>query len=214
MNDILSRQGTFANVSLDEAKDLLKNLSALAGAQTEVLQKRIEDLEAAAERAKEVADQMADEAASIEDQIDELNGDDTAIEDRRHLKALQDIKDEATKNNTLNTAAYNNLVKLGDQLHALKLKHIKEQQQAQNPDDVSSTNGSGSANSKGAAAARPSGGAIPPGAVSRARRICTWRTQPSSDRSSTTRRTVGETAAQATADHPEELARQHHNKAA
>jgi hypothetical protein len=92
MNDILSRQGTLANVSLDQAKDLLTNLGALAGAQAEVLQKRIEDLTAAAERAKEVADQMADQAASIQDQIDELNGDDTSIEDRRHQKALDDLK--------------------------------------------------------------------------------------------------------------------------
>jgi tape measure domain-containing protein len=162
MNEILTQQGTLANVSLDQAKFLLTNLGALAGAQTEILTKRIADLEAAAEKAKEVADQMADEANDIQDQIDELNGDDTSIEDRRHLKALADIKDEATKNDTLNTAAYANLVKLEDQLHQLKLQHIAEQNAAANTStDSGSGSGSGTGSSSNATAA--SGGLAPSG---------------------------------------------------
>jgi tape measure domain-containing protein len=168
MNEIIARQGTLANVSLDQAKFLLTSLGALAGAQTEVLQKRIEDLEAAAEKAQEVADQMASQAAEIQDQIDELKGDDVSIEDRRHQKALQDAKDEAQKNNTLNTAAYQNLVKLENQLHLLKLQHIKEQQAANDSGSgSSSSNGTGSGNgTSNGTSSRPSNvassGAIPP----------------------------------------------------
>jgi tape measure domain-containing protein len=139
MNDILSRQGTLANVSLDQAKRLLNDLGALAGAQAEVLQKRIEELEAAAEKAKEVAAQMADEAASLQDQIDELNGDDSAIEDRRHQKALDDLKAEAIANGQLGSAAYKHLLDLENQLHDLKLKHIQEQQAAQKSGDTATS---------------------------------------------------------------------------
>ena len=150
MNQIIAQQGSLANVSLDQAKFLLTNLGALAGAQTEVLTKRIQDLEAAAEKAQEVAQQMADQASDIQDQIDEFNGNDEAIEDRRHEKSLDDIKTEAEKNNTLNTAAYQNLIKLEDQLHALKLAHIKEQQDAANTDAGSAGSGSGSSSSSSA----------------------------------------------------------------
>jgi hypothetical protein len=160
LNDILSRQGTVANVSLEQVKFLFTNLGALAGAQTEILTKRIEDLEAAAEKAKEIATQMADQATEIQDQIDELEGNDVSIEDRRHTKALQDAKDEATKNNTLNTAAYANLVKLEDQLHTLKLQHIKEQQQASNAGSGTGS-GSGSSSSGSAPARSGASGAIP-----------------------------------------------------
>ena len=144
LNQILNQQGTLANVSLDQAKRLLNDLGALAGAQAEVLQRRIEQLEAAAEKAKEVADQMADQAASLQDQIDELNGNDESIEDRRHQKALDDLAAEAKANNTQYTAQYKNLVALEDQLHTLKLKHIADEAKASG--DTSA--GSGSASSK------------------------------------------------------------------
>jgi hypothetical protein len=159
MNDIIARQGSLANVSLEQAKFLLTSLGALAGAQTEVLQKRIEDLEAAAEKAQQVAHHMASQAAEIQDQIDELKGDDVSIEDRRHEKALQDAKDEAQKNNTLNTAAYQNLVKLENQLHLLKLQHIKEQNAATN---AASGSGSGTAggDSGGSPTRQSSGSAV------------------------------------------------------
>jgi hypothetical protein len=74
------------------------------------------------------------------DQIAQENGDDEASEDARHKKALQDIKDEATLDGALNVQEYNKLAKLEDELHALKLKNIKEQQKAQ---DTSASNSGG-----------------------------------------------------------------------
>jgi hypothetical protein len=64
------------------------------------------------------------------DQIAQANGDDTEQEDARHKKALDDLKAEATTQDGFDQQAYNRLKKLEDQLHELKLKNIKEQQQA------------------------------------------------------------------------------------
>ncbi len=150
MNDIIGRQGSLANVSLDQAQYLLKNLGVLAGAQTEILTKRIEDLQAAAEKAKEVADKMADEASDLQDQIDEINGNNESIEDRRHQQKLDDLKSEAEADGQLNTAAYKHLIDLENQLHALKLKNIADQQaQAATSNTTASTASSSSGTSGG-----------------------------------------------------------------
>jgi len=73
---------------------------------------------------------MADEANSIQDQIDQLTGNDTDIEDRRHENALKNIEQKAEENGTLNTAEYNKLVQLENQLHDLKMANIRKEQQA------------------------------------------------------------------------------------
>lgn len=157
MNDILGRGGTLATVWLDQAKFLLKNLGALAGAQAQVLTQRIAELEAVAQRTEETASRMRDEAASIQDQIDQLNGNESDIEDRRHAKKLADIKTEADASGTSNTAEYRKLVDLESQLHDLKLSNLQKQKQ-QSADQgsapaVGGTNinvplGAGKANSK------------------------------------------------------------------
>jgi tape measure domain-containing protein len=130
MNDQLTRTGTLADVSLDEAKFLLTNLGGLAGAQTQVLVDRINELEQAAEKTRQVAEQMANEASDLQDQIDQLQGNDSAIEDRRHQQKLADLKAEAEANNTISTAAYRNLIALEDKLHDLKLANIKSEADA------------------------------------------------------------------------------------
>ncbi len=159
MNDELFRTGTLANVSLEDAKFLLNSLGVLAGAQTEVLRKRIEELTQAAQHAEEVAKKMADDAASIQDQIDQLQGNDTAIEDRRHAKKLKDLEDEAKADGSERTDAYRNLIELENKLHTLKMQNIQTQAAAQQHANgntpakpsggVGSGNGSGSSNGAG-----------------------------------------------------------------
>jgi tape measure domain-containing protein len=96
---------------------------------SEAIQKQIEQLARLKATEQDLLDQIAQE-----------NGDDEASEDARHKKALQDIRDEATLDGALNVQEYNKLAKLEDELHALKLKNIKEQQKAQ---DTSASNSGG-----------------------------------------------------------------------
>jgi hypothetical protein len=87
-------------------------------------------------------DQLARLKATEQDLLDQIaqaNGNEVEQEDARHKKALDDLKAEATTADGFNQQQYNKLKKLEDELHALKLKNIREQQQAQ-----SGTNGSGS----------------------------------------------------------------------
>ena len=65
------------------------------------------------------------------DQIAQAKGDDLKQEDARHKKVLDNLKAEATTQDGFDQQAYNRLKKLEDQLHELKLKNIREQQQAQ-----------------------------------------------------------------------------------
>lgn len=100
-------------------------------------------------------DQLARLRATEQDLLDQIaqeSGDDVASEDARHRKALEDIKEEATLDGALNVQQYNRLKALEDKLHELKLKHIEEQQRAQ---DTSSQGGGGS--SAATSASTPSG---------------------------------------------------------
>jgi len=77
------------------------------------------------------------------DQIAQANGDDVEQEDARHKKALDDLKSEATTKDGFDQQAYNKLKALEDKLHAQKLKHIAEQQKAQ--DNANRNSGGGGA---------------------------------------------------------------------
>jgi tape measure domain-containing protein len=67
----------------------------------------------------------------LRNQIAQANGDELKQENARHQKALDDLKAETTTADGFNQQQYNKLKKLEDELHALKLKNIREQQQAQ-----------------------------------------------------------------------------------
>lgn len=97
---------------------------------------------------------MAGEAASLQDQIDQLQGNQGDIEDRRHAKALTDMKAEAEAQGTLNSAAYRNLVDLENTLHDLKLKNLQQRAAAANKVS-SSSNTNSSASGNGSALAPP-----------------------------------------------------------
>jgi hypothetical protein len=70
--------------------------------------------------------------SDLRSQIAEANGDELEQENARHQKALDDLKAEATTADGFNAQQYAKLKKLEDDLHALKLKNIKDQQQALN----------------------------------------------------------------------------------
>jgi TP901 family phage tail tape measure protein len=145
LNEQLSRGVTYQTLDLTTAKNVLEQIGPLIGAGAQVLQQRLDDLNAAAEHAQEVAKQMADQADSIQDQIDQLTGNDQDIEDRRHDNALENIEDEAKLNGTLNTAEYNRLVSLENQLHQLKLQNIQKEKKA----NADASGGGGSSESGG-----------------------------------------------------------------
>lgn len=143
LNEALSRGVTYQTLDLSSARFILEQIGPLIGAGAQILQQRLNDLSAAAEKAQQVADQMANEANDLQDQIDQLEGNDTGIEDRRHAQKLADLKAEAEANGTAGTAAYNQLVQLEDKLHTLKLQNIKKEQQASGSGVNSSDAGGG-----------------------------------------------------------------------
>jgi tape measure domain-containing protein len=109
-------------------------------------------LEAAAQRAQQLVDQVKQAndalnqlAQDTQDALDEEEGNQTAIEDRRHQKELDDLQAAAKAANQLNSQVYLQAVQQENQLHALKLKNLAAQQAAQNGGtSPTSSNGSGS----------------------------------------------------------------------
>jgi tape measure domain-containing protein len=128
LNAELQRGGSVVNFSLSTAKFILEQIGPLIGGTAQVLERHIEDLQQAADRASESAKRMADEASDIQDQIDGLLGNEVSIENRRHENKLADLKAEAEAAGTQNTAEYKRLVALENELHALKLKNAQEEQ--------------------------------------------------------------------------------------
>ncbi len=142
LNAEIAKGYTYQTVSLGVAKQALEQLGPLLGAGEQILRQRIEALNDAAERAKQVAQDMADQAADLQDQIDQEQGKQDDIEDRRHAKKLADIKEEAELNGTLNTAAYRKLIELENELHDVKMKNIKKQADATSAANTGSGAGS------------------------------------------------------------------------
>jgi TP901 family phage tail tape measure protein len=68
-----------------------------------------------------------DYAASARDQIDQINGDLDAAEDRRFKRELERLRKQAEEAGALNSAEYNDAVAAANELHRLKMQQIKEQ---------------------------------------------------------------------------------------
>jgi TP901 family phage tail tape measure protein len=143
-----AREGASA-FDLLGAADLSPLSSALDAAAA-----KVEQLKEQAQQAKDALESIGD---SLADQIDEILGNQQAIEQRRFENQLEQIKEEAEIAGTLNTAEYNKLVDQAKKLHDLKMQQIKEQQDAQkkadqNTPDTTPTpppNGGGSGGSGG-----------------------------------------------------------------
>jgi hypothetical protein len=158
LTELLRQDASLQNVGLTEAQYLLKTLGPLAGDAAQLLAARINELEQAARAAADVARNMADQAASLQDQIDELEGNKEDIENRRHKKALADLKAEAEAEGKQNSAEYFKLVALENKLHDLKLRNLKKERDAEG--NTGPTNGGGIPRPGGAG--RPTGGAPAP----------------------------------------------------
>jgi hypothetical protein len=96
-------------------------------------------LEAAAQRAQQLVDQVKQAndafnqlASDTQDALDEQEGNQQAIEDRRHQKELDDLQDAAKAANQLNSQTYLQAVANENKLHALKIANIQSEQAAQN----------------------------------------------------------------------------------
>ena len=127
LNALLMQDANLTNVGLQDAKYLLETLGPLAGGAAQILEARISELQAAADRAADTASRMRDQARDMLDQIAELEGDQSSIEDRRHQTKLQDLFNEAQEAGTLNSQGYRDLVALENRLHALKVSNLQKQ---------------------------------------------------------------------------------------
>jgi hypothetical protein len=61
------------------------------------------------------------------DEIDQLEGNQESIEDRRDGKKLQDLAEEARAAGTQNSQGYRDLVDLENRLHDLKVRNLQKQ---------------------------------------------------------------------------------------
>jgi len=131
-----------------------------------ILKRRISELVQVAAVAAHTAKKMADEAASVQDEIDGLLGNDTSIEDRRHEKKLADLKAEAEASGKQNSAEYRHLIDLENQLHELKLKNIRKEKGDNSPPPgaggLGRPGGSGAGSGQPAPAPAPENQPTPP----------------------------------------------------
>ncbi len=149
MTDELRRNGDIQGLSLDEAKRMLEEIGDLSIGQADLLRRRIDELQSVADRAVQATARMASEAAAIQDQIDQMRGDNMAVEARRHERKLADLRAEAEATGQLNSAAYAELIAKANELHDLKMAQIRKESEARRKADVDSATASSS---------KPSGG--------------------------------------------------------
>ena len=136
--------GSFGT-NADAAAAKMKNLSDLIAQGKlnagllgqEELQPLQQALDAATQRAQQLSDtlkQAVDSfnqtSADLQDALDQEAGNLEAIEDRRHQKALDNIKAEAQAAGKLNSQQYQQDVANENALHALKLKNLQTQNQS------------------------------------------------------------------------------------
>jgi len=140
------KNGTY-NMGLLGKQDMAGLLSAL-----EAAKQRTDALAQAAEQAKQ---QFEDMAQRIHDDLLQEQGDQDALENERHKKALQNLSDEAKQTGQLDSATYAKAVADENALHDLKMKHLHEQQQQQ---QKSSGAGGGGSSSGGGSGSGSGGG--------------------------------------------------------
>jgi hypothetical protein len=139
------------------AADLSQLSSALDSAAA-----KVEQLQEQAQQAKDTLQSIG---ASIQDAIDQINGNQAAIENRRFQDQLKQIEDAAKLAGDLNSSEVQEEIRKAKLLHELKLKQIKDEQDAQKknkggPDAPSPTNppgggGDGTGGGKGGGTAAP-----------------------------------------------------------
>lgn len=106
------------------------------------------------EAAKESERQLADMASSFQDQIDQINGDQAAIENRRFQQDLERLEELRRATGEAQNSEYNQAVAAAERLHQLKLSQIREQEQARRESDSRT---SGGASSNAGSSPRPAG---------------------------------------------------------
>jgi tape measure domain-containing protein len=84
-------------------------------------------LDALQQKAEQTKASFLDMASSLSDQIDQINGQQASIEDRRYAKQLADMKAQADAVGLSQDAAYADAVRKADELHRLKMQQIADQ---------------------------------------------------------------------------------------
>jgi len=98
---------------------------------------------AAIERQIEQLKRFNDRVLDLQSQLAQENGDDVAVEEARHKKALEDIKNEATLDGELNGQQFNELKRLEEQIHQQRLKNIEAEKRAKRDTDTTGTDTGG-----------------------------------------------------------------------
>lgn len=124
----------------------------------QALQEAIQRTQQLADAAKQAKDDFTSLGSQLQDDLDSASGNDTAVEDRRFQKQLADIKAAAQAAGELNSAQYRQDVQNANDLHALKLKQIQEQQAAQSGSTTSGGSSSPSSPSGVGGGSSDSGG--------------------------------------------------------
>lgn len=84
-------------------------------------------------------DQLEGLGRSLQDQIDQLRGNNEAIERRRYEQQLEDLRALAEESGNLNSAEYNEAVRRAKELHDLKMRQLRDQREQQRRNDADSS---------------------------------------------------------------------------
>lgn len=142
--------GDSASTVLDNLERMKDNIAAgntgfdLLGNQElgplqQALDSAIQRTQQLADAAKAAEQQYQSLAQSIHDSLLQEQGNQSAIEDERHQKQLTDLKAAAEAANALNSQSYQQAVQEENELHALKMKNLADQDAAAKKSSSSSS---------------------------------------------------------------------------
>lgn len=142
--DLLAQSAREGNTEFDllAQQDLAPLANAAAAAAARVRQ--------IGEEAAGAVRQLQDLTSSLQDQIDQANGNREAQEARRYAADLQRAKDLAEQAGNLDQGAYNEAVAAAERLHQIRLANIRKEKEAERErDSGSSQTSSGSSSGSG-----------------------------------------------------------------
>lgn len=132
----------------------------LAGLQS-ALDAARQKVEAVAQATLDAKAKLGDMAKQLRDQLLQEQGDQAALEEERHKQKLDDLLAEAKLAGDINSADYQQAVQLEDQLHALKMQKIQDEQARQQSQAQSSTGtGSGGTHASSNNGSSTNGGSV------------------------------------------------------
>ena len=131
-----------------------QDLSGLRQAADAAIQK----MQQLKDEAKAADEQISSIGQSLQDQIDQINGNQLDIEKRRYEDQLAQLKELAKTSGDLNSQEYRDAVARAEKLHKLKLQQLRDEAKAQRDNTSSSSTSGGGSGGGGSGGGSSAGG--------------------------------------------------------